>query len=335
VAVVHALKLSDGTMVGVVSEERTVYPALEEWCASLGVPTEIVLPKPFPWKIVGGIVAVPFVLVALHFVISVPFAFKNQSLNSERVAQYEAMQKKTEPAFASITGLTGHPLAESCGAVLQTPVEQMLTYVGPLPDSAKAVAEKNDDYPRVAVYEPPSSGTRSSWDNGRLEVDDLNRSIFWASSSFGHSYQRVVEQPFNWSWAASRTALRDLSGVSLYIVGKAISVETTGTGYDAHAVAKLSAQVLDAKTGAKRCDGDIAIAFTPSTVGLGFMMSQALPLGLLLPSCPKDEGLCHDVHYYAKPATDEQAAGQVVAEAPAAAAQPARPAKTAAKRKKH
>ncbi|MFT3835945.1 MAG: hypothetical protein QM723_02980 [Myxococcaceae bacterium] len=329
--IVPTLKLSDGQLLPITSEERTVYFALDEWVQSLAIPVEVVLPKKFPKKVLIGIIAAPFALVALHFLISVPYALKNVSLGKERLAAFNDARAKIEPAFDAISGPTGTPLAAACGAVLKVPVDTELGWVGKLPpDAQKLVTESYADFPRYTAVQPPYS----KWDTGKLDVRSVETDTKWAAVSFGQAYGRVIENPFGWSRVAERSTIEDLSKVKLYLVGKVLRVDTSGESYDRVGTGLMAVKVLDAQSGAVKCEGDLAVTFKPSTVGFGFMMSQALPLGLHLPSCEKDEGLCHEAHYYAKLA---EPVAPMVAEAsppPAPAKKAPVPAKSA-ERKKH
>lgn len=328
--IVPTLKLSGGEVIALTSEERTVYFALDEWVESLAIPVEVVIPKKFPRKVLFAIIAAPFALVALHFLISVPYALSNVSLGKERLAKFNDARAKIEPAFESISGPTGKPLADACGALLKVPVDSELGWVGKLPpDAQKLVTESYADFPRYTAVQPPYS----KWDTGKLDVRSVSTDTRWAAIDFGTAYGREIENPFSWSRVAERSTIEDLSKVKLYLVGKVLSVETSGDSYDRVGTGLMAVKVLDAQSGAVKCVGDLAVSFKPSTVGFGFMMSQALPLGLHLPSCEKDEGLCHEVHYYAKAA--EPVAPVVAEAAPAPVQKTSKVPVKAPKRKKH
>ena len=72
-------------------------------------------------------------------------------------------------------------------------------------------------------------------------------------------------------------------------------------------------RVLDLRSGRALCEGDLRVSFKTDSTTPGFIMSQALPMGVLLPACGKPDGfLCREASHYAQ-LTD-------VAPAPAAAA---------------
>lgn len=314
--------------LSITPEAANVRETLEAFCRDTQIPIEWVPASKSPvGKILLGFVLVPAALALVYAVICVPFAFRHRAATTRALEDVEDFERRAQPAAAAIQGSTGKPLEDACGALLRaTPVEQQVAYVAALPSGA---GEFTTRFPKYAAKEPPFS----TYGEPRMAVRENGFGRAWAPS-FGRSYVKMLESPFSWPSASSRTFLPDLHDAKLLLVAKVERLERTGSS----ARAVMAVRVLDFASGAQRCEGDLAIAAPPegrsSSVGLDFSISQGLPLGLLLPACgARTTGICHDVTYHAGLTPEPP---PVIAEAtpPASSAKPAAVRKPKPKAKK-
>lgn len=317
--IVPTLQTATGP-IPIQAEVPGVFPAIEAWCGQQQIPVQIVMRKKMNPKLFWGLILSPFALVVLYCVICVPFAISHRSQISAGMKTFEAFKKIAEPGFAAIGAPVDKSFVELCGPMLtQTPVEQQVGFVGELPPAAKMMI-KNDysNFPRFTAVEAPYS----KWSDPQLRVESLE-SKWRGQGSFGTSFVSMLEHPFEWSRAASRTGLPRFTDAKLLIVGKVHNVNLDGTGGQA----AMTARVLDFHSGAVKCEGDLSISFPPggrgSSVGIDFLMSQGIPLGMHVLACgTKTTGVCKDVSYYAELTPTAAAASPTLAAAPRPAAKP-------------
>jgi hypothetical protein len=293
--------------VPIQSESAAVYTALEAWCDQQQIPTAYIQPSKMNRKLLWGLLLSPFALALLYVLICIPFALVHRSNTTAAMVKFEAFRAVAVPAEAAITGPIGKPLVETCGALLQQiPVGQQVAFVGALPPSGAAMLKDSDrdDFPRFTTLEP----AYSQWSEPRLRAEALE-SKWRGKGTFGKSFERMLENPFDWSRVSADTRLPRFEDARLLLVAKVQDVQISGEGLtDRSKVAGRAAmvvRVLDFQTGAVKCEGDLTMAFPPdgeySADKLSFAMTQGLPLGLHAPGCgTKTDGACRDVVYYAR-----------------------------------
>lgn len=289
------LQLASGPLA-IEANDPAVNGAIETWAGGHQVKVEFVEPPKFPWKVIGIVFAIPVVLVLVHLLISVPYAIKLMGVQHDALAIRTTFIAAAEQAHGSIGAPVGVPLATACKDVFAgvKPADAM-AYVGALPaGSPKSSTRDYEGFPRLAFPEQPYFRGDASKLDTQLVADRWAKPI-----SFGSAYGRVAGSPLEWSRVASRVYGQPVTAPKLSLVGKLQRLTAKGSA----ARADLTVKVLD-DSGKQVCEGDLSLAVPgdsrSSSVGLGFMLSQGIPLGLYLPLCHGERsGPCRDVTSYA------------------------------------
>jgi hypothetical protein len=274
-----------------------VNEAIAAWCGRVQVPVVVVPTPKFPWKIIGGLVAAPFALALVYAVICIPFAFMHRSAVADDLAKLAEFKSRASKAAEAVGEPVGTPLLEACGDRLtKVPIERQLSWVGKLPPDALRIASDPHDFPRFTSISP----SLYRFDEPKFDLNAAEPR--WKQeASFGQSFERVFWAPSYWSELSTHTWVPQVSDARLLLVAKVQSVDvTTSQGQ-----ATMTVRVVDLTSNKALCEGELLVDFPPdgrsSSVGLDFLMSQALPLGLMLPGCgEKTDGLCKDPTYYAR-----------------------------------
>ncbi|MDP3236807.1 MAG: AgmX/PglI C-terminal domain-containing protein [Myxococcales bacterium] len=298
------------------SESPGVHEAVAAWCSRQQVPVVVVAAPKFPWKVVGLVVAAPVVLVLVYALVCVPVALTHRSAVADDLAKLAEFKRRAVTATEAIGEAVGTPLEEACGDRLtKTPVARQLSWVAKLPPEAARLAGKRvDDYPRFASVTPAFS----RFSDPKFDTNDAEPR--WKQeASFGHSFGRVFFSPSSWGELSKHTWVAQVSDAQLLLAAKVQHLEVKGSS----GRATMTVRAVDLTSGKVACEGELRVDFPPdgrsTSVGLDFLMSQALPLGLLLPGCDgKTDGLCENPSYYARLAgTELQAPDAEVRPAPA------------------
>lgn len=273
-----------------------VHEAITAWCTRQQVPVVVVPTPKFPWKIIGGLVAAPFALALVYAVICIPFAFMHRSAVADDLAKLTEFKSRASKATEGIGEPVGTPLLEVCGDRLtKVPIERQLSWVGKLPpEGERIVGDRYGDFPRFTSVSLP----HYRYDEPRFELNDAEPR--WKQeASFGQSFERVFWAPSYWSELSKHTWVPQVADARLLLAAKVQSVDVTTS----QVRTTMTVRVVDLTSNKAICEGELLVDFSPdgSSVGLDFLMSQALPLGLMLPGCgEKTTGLCKDPTYYAR-----------------------------------
>lgn len=311
------------------SDSPGVHEAVAAWCNRQQVPVVVVAAPKFPWKVVGLVVAAPVVLVLVYALVCVPVALMHRSAVADDLAKLAEFKRRAATATEAIGEPVGTPLEEACGDRLtRTPVARQLSWVAKLPPEAARLAGKRvDDYPRFTSVTP----AYSRFSDPKFDTNDAEPR--WKQeASFGQSFGRVFFSPSSWGELSKHTWVAQVSDAQLLLAAKVQHVEVKGSS----GRATMTVRAVDLTSGEVACEGELRVDFPPdgrsSSVGLDFLMSQALPLGLLLPGCGgKTDGLCSEPSYYARLAGTALQAPEEVNLRPAVTARPASPKPTLVK----
>lgn len=315
--------------LALTSEAPGVHEAVAAWCSRQQVPVVVVAAPKFPWKVVGLVVAAPIVLVLVYALVCVPVALMHRSAVADDLAKLDEFKRRAATATEAIGELVGTPLEEACGDRLtRTPVARQLSWVAKLPPEAARLAGKRvEDYPRFASVTP----AYSRFSDPKFDTNDAEPR--WKQeASFGQSFGRVFFSPSSWGELSKHTWVAQVSDAQLLLAAKVQHVEVKGSS----GRATMTVRAVDLTSGEVACEGELSVDFPPdgrsTSVGLDFLLSQALPLGLLLPGCGgKTDGLCSNPSYYARLAGPALQAPEEARVRPAVAARPASPKPTLVK----
>lgn len=284
--------------VSVQADGAGVHEAIEQWTAGGNVQVVVVEPKKMSRTAKLILFGTVPALVVLYLFICLPFAIRHVSVESKAIAAHEAFKKKAVEEQAKLAGAFNAPLIDACKATFAAvPIDAQLGLIGDIPDSAKLhLKEDYYGFPRITFTEP----AYSKWSDPRLENNQLH-SKWKHEASFGKSYLRMLESPFDWIDRSGQTyGLAHVESAKLLIVAKVLEVNITGNA----GRASLAVRALDYASGQTKCEGDLEVEFGDtgySSVGVGFHMSQALPFALHFPSCVgSSKGPCDNVNRYAR-----------------------------------